>query len=295
MVCPRYYFYRRILGWAENDESNHLIFGGAIHRALEVLYKNLGDWNAVVIGEAYIAFLDYYRQYFAEDTDQLFETKNPNTALMALSNYTKYYASDAKKYKVAFTEAAGKIHISIADIAHFRLDTVLEGDGGYWVLEHKTASRFGRMWEEQWELNMQIKMYTHALCSIFDIEKAKGVIVNGIAFQKKSIEFLRLPVRTNLSMMDAWLLEVQYWVSCMRKDLERLGDHSQDAQSMDCFHMNTENCTKYFGCPYHDLCMSWANPLQKINLVPIGFKVDWWDPSNYDKEKVKGIELLNKR
>jgi hypothetical protein len=48
---------------------------------------------------------------------------------------------------------------------------------------------------------------------------------------------------------------------------------------MMCFPMNPTNCTKYFGCKYHDYCMSWPNPLQRCEEVPYGMKIEYWDPS----------------
>ena len=56
-----------------------------------------------------------------------------------------------------------------------------------------------------------------------------------------------------------------------------------------CFPMNTESCTKYFGCAYHDFCQAWPNPLQHCEEPPLGFKIEHWDPTEGESKYVVNV------
>lgn len=56
------------------------------------------------------------------------------------------------------------------------------------------------------------------------------------------------------------------------------------------FPMNDTSCTDFFGCPYHDYCMSWQNPLQRCGEPPLGFREEFWDPSAMETTHKKDLE-----
>ena len=65
--CPRKFFYQYILGWQNAYPNNHLVFGSAWHMAMEWLLNHPKD-----IAGAALAFLEYYREHFPPNTDELF-------------------------------------------------------------------------------------------------------------------------------------------------------------------------------------------------------------------------------
>ena len=61
---------------------------------------------------------------------------------------------------------------------------------------------------------------------------------------------------------------------------------------MKAFSRNPESCSKYGRmCPYHDLCVSWSNPIQYGENPPAGFEVDFWNP---DRERDHARFILDK-
>ncbi len=74
MQCMRKVFWEYILCWRPEYPNVHLIFGSAIHEALDVLHNAKKDGKKVdsmpIIEEAYDAFLIYYREYFMAEQDE---------------------------------------------------------------------------------------------------------------------------------------------------------------------------------------------------------------------------------
>jgi len=70
--------------------------------------------------------------------------------------------------------------------------------------------------------------------------------------------------------------------------MERLASCKDSDEIMMAFPRRTENCTKYFRiCPYHDFCLTWSNPLQHCFEPPIGFEIDFWNPSTREETASK--------
>ena len=89
--------------------------------------------------------------------------------------------------------------------------------------------------------------------------------------------------------MHQWLWTVNDIWSDLEYELERLADCSAGDAILAAFPIDPTSCTKYRGCPYHDFCINWANPLQQLGQVPLGYKVDFWDP--LEKESKHRMEL----
>ncbi len=296
LTCPRKYFYEHILGWKTTAPNNHLIFGEAMHKALEHMLLNKDDkgYSNEVIMEAYQKFLESYRQELPEDTDELYAPKTPNNMFAALAYYAGKYNQVDRDLEVLYTEVAGCIPISPSRVIYYRIDAIVHdhSDHSIYSLEHKSGSRITRQWQDKWALHNQPFSYTHVLYSMFDPSKVKGVKINGIHFIKRKsdpIETIRLPCWKRPSQMTEWLWEINDIFDQMEYEFLRFSNCSPDDFAMRAFPKNPESCTKYFGCPYHDYCCSWQNPLSKISEIPYEFKVEHWDPR--DQETTHKIDF----
>ena len=46
------------------------------------------------------------------------------------------------------------------------------------------------------------------------------------------------------------------------------------------FPMIPKGCIRYGRvCEFYDYCLAWKNPLQRCDKAPLGFKVQYWDPT----------------
>jgi hypothetical protein len=282
------YFYEYILGWRSEAPNLHLEFGKAWHLAMEHLINN--GYGERSIADAYGLFFNHYRQYFPEVMDEVNVPKDPSNALRALVQYCNEYKND--KFKPLYTEIAGTVPIDDKRVLHFRMDSILEEEGMIRSMEHKTGSQLSRQWTDQWSLAIQTGTYNHILYCLFPKEQVWGVEINGVFFQKKENKFMRVPARRNPDMMNVWHWTVLHLVNMIEWETQRMFDCREDDLVLTAFPMNPTNCTKYFGCKYHDYCMAWANPLERCDEIPMGFKQEWWNPAN-EESTAKHVFHLN--
>ena len=282
MDCSRKYFYRYMLGWTSDAPNNHLVFGSAWHDAMEQLL--LHGYEDVNVLKAYEKFLATYRASFPDETDELFGAKTPARVLEALVEYTQKYRSDFDDFEVLYTEIAGTVPLTEDRKLHFRQDSICKGKEhfGYFSLEHKTAgATISRQWMQQWPLSTQVGCYTHVLYCLYPPEEVYGVRVNGAGFLKTKFSFERVPIAKTMSSMQVWLWNTLFWLDQIQWNYDLLKECKESDEVMMAFPMNTQNCSKWFGCPYHDFCCAWHNPLKNCDEVPMGLKVEYWDPMLY--------------
>jgi hypothetical protein len=290
LECPRAYFYEYMLGWRPEAPNLHLEFGKAWHMAMEHLINN--GYSNESIAAAFALFNEHYRKYFPDAMDEVNAPKNPGNALRALVQYCEEYKDD--KFTPIYTEIAGTVPVDEDKLLHFRMDTILEVDGMIRSLEHKTGSTVSRQWTDQWSLAIQTGTYNHVLYCLYPPEQVWGVEINGVFFQKKENKFLRVPSRRNLKMMNAWQWTVCHTMNMIQFETERMMEVNEDDEVMQAFPCNPTNCTKYFGCRYHDFCMAWSNPIGRTEEIPMGFTQTWWDPAEEESTAKHVFHLEDK-
>lgn len=273
--CPRMFFFRHLLGWVSDSPNNHLVFGSAWHDAMEHLLLNGYGNNSVI--EAFEKFLTTYRKEFPEETDELYAPKTPERVLEALAKYAEEYRDD--DFEVLYTEIGGTVPLDERSVMYFRQDTICRDHTGIFSLEHKTLGKsVTRAWEQQWPLSIQVGTYAHALYCLFPEEEVYGVKMNACGIMKTKFDFKRIPIRKTFDSMQAWLWNTLYWLDRLYTDFDELEQSSEFDPVMTSFPMKTTACSNYFGCPYHDFCLAWNNPLQRCGEVPYGLKQTYWNP-----------------
>jgi len=201
-------------------------------------------------------------------------------------------------------EVAGSVALSSNRLVYFKMDSILRGRDKFLCLEHKTGSRFSSAWVAQWIQKMQMGVYSHVLHCLYKQEDVHGVVINGAFFHdppklrrdgqpyanSSDNEFHRVPVRMALQQMEAWHQDILQWMDRIEEDHDRLSHQSEGDAVLHAFQKNTESCTRYGICPFLNQCSIWSNPLQHLQDVPRGFKIELWDPR--DKEYVQATMEL---
>ena len=305
LECNRKYFYEYVLGWRPSTPSNHLVFGSAWHKAMEYLLTH--DYSTTSVMAAYQDFLKEYRKTFGPDTDTLFWPKTPENAELMLAIYAGKFKDDLLQYKVKFVEIGGRVNLTDEHVLYFKMDSVLERirNGRIVSMDHKSGSNTWN-WELQFPLGIQNGTYTHVLNCLYPQEIVDGVIFRG-SFLKKSkkgwaqlgagdplsvqppYDFVEYSAFKSLDQMQVWMWNTIYHIDQLQLEFEQLGDCSEDDEVLTAFPMNPTNCTKYFGCPYHDFCMAWANPLRRSEVPPPDFIEEHWDPTAIELTKTFDI------
>lgn len=301
LECPRRFFFSRVLGWQPELTSVHLVFGSAWHEAMEFLAQNGHTLENVT--PAFDKFMEIYRASFPPEMDSSNSPKTPTNALRALIKYVEVYP-EPRDYDVLHTEVAGCVSIGGFDI-HFKMDTVCHGEVGYFSHEHKTSKYFNKQWADQWRQSIQIGTYSHTLYCMYPEREVFGVYVNGAFIVdpprikkdgtpyegSKDIEFQRLPARRTMASMQDWLETVTFWLECVDRDFAKLSECNESDPVLTAFHKNPKQCTNYGACPYLDHCVVQRNPLAHVNDIPLGMRVDHWDPRKQRDGAQKVVDL----
>ena len=290
MTCERLYFFRYVLGYTSEEPIHNLVFGSAWHLAKRVLLTNR-PWTAEIIEAAYQAFLTEYRKTYHEATD-LDLIKNPARARLGLYSYAEQYADD--DYKNLITEKGIVVPISDKWKLYGKMDSILQDDlRGIYSLEHKTAGRLYSYWADSWKLKFQVNLYHFFLYAYFPPEQVGGIVIDGTVFRKNEVEHVRVPVKKSPEAMEAFLFQATTLFQSLEDDFDRLSHSKPEDVVLKAFPRRTENCVKYNRlCPCFDICQAWENPLQHLDSIPAGYKVEHWDPRKEDAEVTINISSL---
>ncbi|KKN73979.1 hypothetical protein LCGC14_0395450 [marine sediment metagenome] len=286
LTCERQYFFEYVLGFRPERPIHNLVFGSSWHKAKDVLFSE--GYSIKSIDKAYQAFLLEYRVDFSEDTDDDYKGKFPANAERALVEYVKQYA-EYDDFKVLHTEIAITVPIGRNRVIYGKMDAIMQDNRGYFSLETKTAGAVWSYTQEQWLMKFQIDAYTHFLYCYFDPKDVYGVIVDTTIFKKQDKagrsqnEHVRIPVPKTPERLETWLWEANTIFSRLEEDFDKMNDGKESDIYMKCFPRRTESCIQYNRiCPMHDFCHAWNNPLSRVGEVPMGYKVEHWDPRKKD-------------
>lgn len=280
-LCPRKYCYRHILGWTPEHKGFDLVVGTAWHEAMALLLesKKNGGTYADALKQAIEVFISIYRTL---DVPPATGPKTEDNCINALISYVAKY-DDTDTFSVLEIEVAGAVPLNESGTRalHFKLDSIIDIDGTLSVLEHKTATRVSTPWEQGWNIKTQIGTYLHFL-SLYDTsQRRKQVYINAAvlappprykkngepyANSGEGTQFLRLPISRTDGLMQSWLNDTLSTIEMI--DL---------CKKNSWWPRNDTNCTTYRGCPYIDMCVCTADPLDEPE-PPIGYVREYWDP-----------------
>jgi len=306
--CPRYYFFQHILGWRPDYPAQDLVFGNAWHCARE--YQLLHGYDD--IAGAYNAFLEYYRTEFAYEDDELYSPKTPTAVMNALTKFNTERSLDLIENEVVImdgvkmTEISGTVPVDEKRVLHYRMDSIMrrKEDDMIFSWDHKTTQEKWinwRLWEEGFHLGIQNGTYTHCLYCMFPIEQVLGIEFcgTGFAYLKRGsanrpagyhATLKRVPAFKTPEQMNVWLWNVNDILDDIDRDMDRLLHCNEEDTVLMAFQIRPNACSAFRGCPFHDFCLSWSNPLQRCSEPPLGFKTEYWDPSKMDTTNKKDLE-----
>jgi len=301
MECPRRFFFRYVLGWDVDLPNHHLAYGTCLHRGLATLMCN--GLNDDGLASAIAVFQDEYKKLYPNfiDLEEEHAPKNLSNGVRLLYRYVQNYQF-RDHFDVLHVEVAGSVPVSEEPPRelYFRLDTVCSENGKVFSLEHKPTSYMPSSWAEQWQLDVQIFAYIHALHYHFHEEApVSGVVVNGMTIcnppkmkkdgelyaNSRDIEFVRVTVDKSYDMLESWLWDLNEAIDDLEWDFECLANCKEGDDRLECFPRRSTHCVNKYGtCPFLALCSAWPNPLQRCAEPPTGFRVEWWDPRDVLKE-----------
>lgn len=308
IACKRMFFYAHILGWRLDMPAHDLYFGESWHKAREYqLIHGYDDWQG-----AYDTFLTHYRKVFYQETDEMYKPKTPTAVLNALMKFAEDRSRDLIDNEVVvidgnkMTEISGTVPVDEGRVLYYRMDSIIRRLEDHMIFswDHKTTHEkwiSHRQWAESFHLSLQNGTYTHCLYCMFPIEQVLGIEFCGIGFNFLSrgssarsagyhATLRRIPAFKTPDQMNVWLWNVVDLLDDLDREMDRLFHCKEEDTVFMAFPINPKSCTNYRGCPFHDYCLSWSNPLQRCYEPPLGFRVEFWDPSKVETTNKRNLE-----
>ena len=305
--CNRLYFFKHILGWDLDFPSHDLLFGESWHKARE--YQLLYGYDN--IDKAYKEFIDYYRLYFSIEDDEMNSPKTPTAVLHALMKFNEERSRDLIDNEVVtldgqkMVEISGAVPVDENRFLHYRMDSIMRHleDSKIFSWDHKTTHEkyiVGSQWTDQFFLSIQNGTYTHCLYCMFPVEQVLGIEFcgTGFAFLKRNspnrsagyhVTLRRVPAFKTPEQMNTWLWTVNNILDDIDRNMDKLYHCSYSDSVLMAFPQNPTSCTNYRGCPFHDYCCCWSNPLQYADEPPLGLIQAFWDPTKKESKVKKDL------
>jgi hypothetical protein len=276
--------------WKPQEESVHLVAGGAFARGLEIARRRFyedGMTQEEAIGQGLGALIAKYGDFECpsdsakslERTCGAFEFYFDNYP-MATDQLKPIMFGDPVRSGVefSFAQPLPVCHPVTGDplIYSGRTDMLAEGMGGVYIEDDKTTSSLGPSWAKQWDLRSQFTGYAWAAREIKI--KVSGVVVRGVSILKTKYD-----TQQAITYRPDW--EIERWLEQTVRDLQMMIRCWEEGYFD--YDLN-ESCSSYGGCKFTQVCKS-KDPEPWLNTY---FTKRVWNPLLHAEQTVEEWEAL---
>lgn len=266
-TCRRRYNYRINRGLVPKEKAMPLTFGGAIHQALD--YWHMSQRTR----EDCLRMIEIFKANFQEDL----ERDSKRTVQMGewvLRNYASTYAMEP--FKVVASEQEFVLELPNGNNFIGRIDKIVNWDGMFWVVDHKTTSSMGYQFGKKTKPNMQLEGYVWAARELG--YHAVGVLVDAILVAKGLLQATSRAKLTPLARFDNYVSEetLNEWYHAV----ENIQEDIKRCEESGVWYPNYDACTYYGECPYRNLCIEDTTVREK--RVELDYNVEHWSPIKED-------------
>jgi hypothetical protein len=306
--CERRYYFRHHEHLRQEGYALPLVFGLAWHSAMDVVWENLSRTppmdDVATIKEAFCAFEAVWEEQGLKPATEMspedeadMKPRTPVTALCMIEEYIPMRRRLIQSHSVLAIEKPFAVPLEPDNEELWycgRLDKVIEGPDGVYVVDHKTTALYKKdggfraSFLDSFSPDSQLDGYAYAAHLTYG-DRFKGVLIDGaLVHQHVHDKYCWLPVSRHIDQLDSWLWETVQEVGRIESNVKTLNGMSarNPPPFMPCFRKQTGSCWDFnTPCPYLDLCKGLANPHAELNQigVPLGYIVDPWEPFEINK------------
>lgn len=285
--CPQKMFRQYVQHWKPQNESVHLIAGGAFAKGIEVARKAF--YEAMQPSEDCVALgLEALIQHYGDFECPSDSAKSLERMCGALEFYFEQYplgadgadpitfANGNRGIECSFAEPLSIMHPTSGHPILYsgRADMIAEFSNGVYGFDEKTTSQLGASWSRQWEMRSQFTGYSWGFRQ--GGVKIAGMIVRGVSILKTKYDTLQAITYRSDYEIDRWQKQVEADLKRMIQCWESgFWDYNLD-----------HSCAEYGGCSLVQVCKS-QNP---ESWLPGYFVKRVWDPLARVEKTVEEFE-----
>lgn len=252
--CRRKFYFEKVLGLKSKYISPPLIYGSAIHAAVEFFYKNIGSetmsFEEVQRG-AVQQFVNYWTRFPVMGDDR----RTLEGGILTMTRYCDTYRDDVTGFEENDIEGTQWVPMPNGTMLMMKLDRVATQGKHVGVVDTKTSSRpLTDYYFREYEQNSQVSLYYYGMEQLLgrcDFIMIDGILVPHPAPGSASRPFSRRNFfRTDVQMEEA----VNSY--CQVTDDLMVGIHMEDKEEqIKFFYQNQSRCNDYGGCPFKSVCI----------------------------------------
>lgn len=273
MKCPRKFDFamrqhRRHMG----KPPAAIAYGAAWHKMMEVHYKTNGDSDLV--------FMTLQKHW--EDHGKVDDHRTSDRAWLEYQKYVEKYGPPDQEngQTVGYVDGSPLVEISANATWPWgaypyagKIDRIIELQGQYYVEDHKTTSRMGDYYFQQFELSNQMMGYVWIARLLMPSIKIAGVRINAHCVLKRESKFARQIISFSDDRLEEWAHNYNNWIGKLKAAYEQ-----------DDFPGNYSECDgKYRQCEYSGVCS--MPPQLRERALESDFEVNPWNPLESDGEE----------
>jgi hypothetical protein len=274
-LCPQKYKYRVGEHLTGTEPEWALMFGIAMHKALETVYDGTYASKVDFEGQEMYRYQAEFIKHYPIDPEKGPRTKAVGMELQAvgmelLTNYIYKWREEPfdvlgveVPFAIPIRDADGKLDFYIVG----RMDLVINWDDETLPADHKTTSYFGDHFEKGFKVDLQPTIYSMALNN--DVKKSTKILINALRVTAKINDesFVRKVTTRTPEELQRTLKDIRFTVDCIRRsiDMDIWPRHGSQA----CFAYNRT-------CEFYALCAS--SNQQAETLKETAYKREEWQP-----------------
>lgn len=285
-LCPQKYAYRyeEHLVPVDRKRDSPILFGGAIHKALETLYRGtafekiacpLGPC-ARCKGNEIPRFAATFLANYIDDLDDLREIRTVDRGLELLGMYLAKWRREP--FKVLAVEVPFELSYETYDLLTFkyigRIDLIIDYDGTPMTVDHKSTTRFGMVFDSSFKLSGQFTGYMKGGSKVVNRE-ITSALANALRVTTKidDASFARIFTHRTPEEFDTWEAELRYVAS----EVVRMRETKFWPKSAP-FACGAYNRI----CEYYPLCISAAQTRETLKQAAYEYLP--WEPRKVEDE-----------
>jgi PD-(D/E)XK nuclease superfamily len=269
-ICRQRYDYRINRGLVPKRDELPLTFGGAIHKALDELWKQYREHGKYTDVQKAV---DIFKGNYTEDTKRD-DKRTHRLGEWMITNYAMTYAH--QPFKILKVEQAFEIPLPNGNNFIGRIDKIVDWDGAIWVIDHKTTSELGPSYGRSVELSGQFTGYVWAARQL-GYKNCVGVIADVLLVAKGVLESSSRARLTPFARFDAYRTDSQ--IEEWSRNCGLAQDEISKCESANTWPMDgllSGLCTYYSECPYARICLE--SPEVRHKIIKSDYNVSHWDP-----------------
>jgi len=225
MLCPQKYAFRfeEHLVPVERKRDSALMFGGAIHKALETIYKGTGfervqcprcqgGYCVYCKGGTMLKMAAIFLANYQDDPEDPKEIRTADRGLDLLAQYLGKWRREP--FKTIAVEIPFELPFSLAGLTFNyvgRIDLFVDWEGIPLVVDHKTTTRFGMLFDSSFKLNGQFTGYMRGAEQKFN-RPVFNALANAMRVTTKIDDnsFARIYTQRTPEDFEAWERQVKH-------------------------------------------------------------------------------------